>query len=1672
VASLNELMDTTSPLESLVDTDQNLRSPLPSATARNEAALTAIQTDNPVDQFQAIMAENADGMDSTITELETNIVQGEKESDFQVLMEVLADPSTPVELKSDLVQAFDRSDRLSDKKYNLMDKALMAPSEGENLEQEAVRLSAVDTIREYYDHQSILQGLTNQFLVDNEQSFLGTAVDFGAVMVPGTEAYTNVQLTQAIYEVLGIEYKAGSKLRDAIAPGFSGLEVRDRFKRMSPDEQIEAASKILSAIKDNNAIMAGDSNQIRALVALERFLHGDYDTSDAVVDSLFNVLDLIGLGLMARSGVRAVRARKATKTAEDGSKDIIAPNGSKGNDFKERLPEARVSARADEIQQLEDEYASLLAQTQSALDPGSVRNLRDELKDIVNEYNKTKNENIGARASQYQEEGMQVREARKAAQKEKDDRLAELKGRQEAIENRLRINSQTETAAQQLKGIEDRLAAARKDTSTVPARLNPIMDSLQGIRRNSILGVENPASAGAILSNLNPGKGRSLFKVVAESPNDDVALAAFGMSKQDYMASQIFPQVGTDSGKVRARVPDVQREYELSIATDEGGLRFTDKERGDIVDSISKQFKDANGLTVHDAEGSLTVSPDGGRVKVSAMYGTSEGGFLLPEDAVDQAKVALRQFGITEDDITLMKKNGAEYITVNFDEVRGIPGDYKIRVDTDLEMGGEYLGEGWEHLNVKRNWLDRHTPLVMEGSGTVNRMVFDAASNLHPTITGSFSVATDKSVALEKILLKQAKLFSQEYSKLNKVRQEKVWNYILDANYNSIKFQTNDLIARGFIPEEIDTLKHFRQFWDMHFQLENLDVVRTLRSRNFMKLESANGDEFFARPIPKNINHSTVYDPTSGGVRALSRQELDDLYDQDGTVALLKSPIDVDGNQVQYIISRNNKSEYLRALRDDDKILNYRDGYFQINYKSPQFIREVDGDVTRAVAVRGDKLSAERERKRLSAINGKEYIVTGDDKDKLRSFDNIWDVNQVAGRIAQRRRGQLLEGADTRNMIDGKEFVENPIDSAIRAARSIAGRTITRPAMETAKARFLNQYKNLLTKDEYGKPVFPSKVEDIGKTGEYSTSDLAAARTTWEYIRRMEVGYINTIDDTYKSIMNSIANGLGEFNTKIGGGLASAEKGARAAAGVRPSGVVRGTVFQALIAQNPLRNWILQPMQGIRTLAYNPKSWMTGDMMKYPVAFLAKAAGMNLTGDLKLMTDALANSGMLDAVDRSNLIRGAMIQTTDASSLLKKGAAAPLNFSRIIGFDFGEKINLVAHYSSVWSKYKRAGYNMADPKVQAQVHSETRAISLEMNRAGDMAYNENFMSIPMQFAQIPHKFLLTQSNRRIPVAARRRMALGDIVMFGVPGTYMLTQMLGEDVLPEDPQMRDEIVSGLVGSITNRTLRAIFNDNTNIDFSSLAPYELGGFADMIKAGFEGGISEIISNSPAGTLFAGQGRVGAAFKSLFRHFSPIEEGLETPETMLDTVNQIAKISSGWNNATKSWMAATTGMATDKYNFPTDQSVTIAEAVAMAVGFPTKDTTNYYQTISRLIDNKESNKQIAKDIADSIFQMYASAYGGENALDPQYVTRISGALLHLANENPILAKEVYNQITVRFKDPNDKVVDMIVDALNMPTVHTAEYIIRSSSLPDHEKEALLKMLDLRKYIIEEED
>src|SRR3546814_6357710 len=108
----------------------------------------------------------------------------------------------------------------------------------------------------------------------------------------------------------------------------------------------------------------------------------------------------------------------------------------------------------------------------------------------------------------------------------------------------------------------------------------------------------------------------------------------------------------------------------------------------------------------------------------------------------------------------------------------------------------------------------------------------------------------------------------------------------------------------------------------------------------------------------------------------------------------------------------------------------------------------------------------------------------------------------------------------------------------------------------------MKQYEQFMPKID-GVRKFPNNVLDI--TNESGNSrldkDVAAARSTYEYIQQMEVGYMNHIDDGYKANLNKIDDGLGEVSVDTGGDVSKVaqvdETVARKASDITPTIFVR-----------------------------------------------------------------------------------------------------------------------------------------------------------------------------------------------------------------------------------------------------------------------------------------------------------------------------------------------------------------------------------------------------------------------------------------------------------------------------------------------------------------------------------
>ena len=576
-------------------------------------------------------------------------------------------------------------------------------------------------------------------------------------------------------------------------------------------------------------------------------------------------------------------------------------------------------------------------------------------------------------------------------------------------------------------------------------------------------------------------------------------------------------------------------------------------------------------------------------------------------------------------------------------------------------------------------------------------------------------------------------------------------------------------------------------------------MIRSLNKDGFKLFKNGN-IEAVVKERPKRFENNHTYDPASDTNRRLTDAEITDIYNKGGYIGEFRRPMDLNGKTMEHMIVRNNPNEFARKMNDNDRILNHREGYYQVSYKTPKFIDEVYTDAsgverTRTIGVAGTVKEA---KEAVAQLQGQTSTSTfkfrGDERDIRRSADAYWDVNQSSGRLAQRHRGKLLENAVGFKTYGADDFIENPADAAVRASTSMGGRIAMSDTLATAKERFMQQFGHLVTGLDYNK-AFPASRDQIVVKGEFSTKELADARTTWEYINYMEDGYINAMDEVLKKAFNLMAEAFGEL------GVQSLERVSRSLANVSFTGQVKGTVFAAYLATNPLRQWVVQTNQSLRLVGYSH--------IHYPkvLEYLSSYVTKSTKPGHEAFKDFWTSTGMTESIQRSNLIRGTLLEATGRQNLVQKGADAVVSTGRKIGYDLGENFNNMASAAAVFEKYVREGKDTKNLTVRAEMQAEVRALNRNMSFAGDMPYNQNALAIAFTYLQVPHKFMLQMFDRSLSVPEKLRLTAADLTFWGLP-TGIAATIAGYDLLPENEHLREIIVDGLQSWFINTTFSEI------------------------------------------------------------------------------------------------------------------------------------------------------------------------------------------------------------------------------------------------------------------------
>jgi hypothetical protein len=1639
-----------------------------------------------VERYRLMMQEANEGQDVTHQQAMQSIADRNKSGSMKHVIGILGDQNISLDQKKKLMNFVQTTDFKEEPSVVLQSQALAADNKGEDLRGEAARISTADVMGEMQMERENRQKLMNGFLASLPDANAGLVGDMAAAEVlPFGRNAIAANVAQSVNKKVGVPTSLGQWVKNFLLPGSTKANLQEKLMSIPPQNREAYTKSLLSGIKDSASVFHNENYYAQYSTAVNLLDAPTHSDGQVWTENMMTVLDALWVGSELRAakmgiagGAKAAEFANATTAAKesetlrlgyngktsaapqavakDGLDEIIARSN------KPSMPPREAAQVQKQIAKLESERASLLGEAGNLAGKGDVARMSDELKALNANKPDASEAAINALAKELQAtKKLKYKDAKQEASRQIQDQVVEFEGRVGNLSNQIGNNRNASVVSQQIDSLDKQINALKKGAVDSPGVMNPIAESLQRIKLNSVVRRENPASPYSIVEQVNPAQARQMHAAIVNG-SDEVAEVLTGVNREQAIANNIYPQVGTTSGNVLNKV----NQEVVEALQNTGATRYTANEFEQAVSTVQRDFRNATNLEINDAMTTFRV--DGDHIAIDAHYSTAGGSFDNVEAAREQAKFALRDYGIRDDEIVIMKKKGLDYVPVEGGEGAG---DYIVKVKTNHPINDSQI-ENWNPLDVKRNFVDRIGQLTSEKYGSASGNLFDPGSMLHPTLTGSASIVTDQAVNFENILLKPIKELRSEFASFGSQRMAKLNEYIVEANVKGMKHDPLTLAARGFNQAEINSLKKWNDIWDGHYYLENYDLVRTLNNQGFQVLE-ANGTKLFGRNVSKNQNIGKVYDPSIDDVAVLTKAEMDDLYNKGGSYAVLRRPVDINGTMVEHMIVRNTPTEYLRKVRDTDAVLNYREGYYTVNYKAPKFIDEIhtdpSGKVTRkTVAVAGNTADADMFVKSQTQASGIRHEVREDSRGFKKDGDGYWDLNEASGRIAQRRRGKPLTDAKGVNQLGSGSFVENPMESAVRAAKSLSGRSVSRPVLETAKKRFMEQYGDMLPPNSIGGKDYPKNISEIVDHVSHTSSKVADARTTYGYIEFLENGYINMADEAFKAGMNVIADTLGKFH------LSTGERAARAVGDLAPTNVGKATVFQAYIAMsNPIRQWIVQSHQAGRMIAYNPKGFLNGGWGSRMAGYLQVSAGVGTPSKAaKEFHKFVTDSGMVAGVDRNSLVRGLGLSMADSSSGVKRATGAVMSVPQTVGFDIGEKVNMMGHLASVHEKYTRQGIDLLNKTNRDLAYTEARALSYDLNKAGELTYTQSTMAMAVQFLQMPHKALLQATNRKLPLSVRMRLMGWDVIMWGAPVGAVSAMMTaagadGGDILPDDPEHREMFVDGMEAWALNKAINDLddSDEETRIDFSALAPNAMDGWARMYTALLDDGFMGMVAASPAGQLFAvdgtnnsrRNGRIPTALKTMGRYFNVIDEvDPDQPTEFATVLNDVAKITSGWTAADNALIMLETRKKMDGQGVTVDSSVTTPEVAAAFLGFGTKSTKELYEiSKSRTAAKKQHDEEVMRKYRD-IVSYYKQELSKDNP-DVAHIQKVTSMLMRTFDQ-PYDRNLVQQQWKRDLEGKEQALLEMMFKHTTMPSRKSMEDDIRKMPVSEEVKSQMM--------------
>lgn len=1564
-------------------------------------------------------------LDSIITKWQENDVQGSMDA----LRSVLVDPEIPQEQKTEILYEFQNGRSGKSLAQMAGEAALIDGDAGENGEQADIRELLATAYNEVNQYNAWTQQQINALNSEANPHWTTNVKSMVQSFIPFADA-----ADQAFFEnaIGGLDEAGGvgNTVQTLLLLGEGRDRLRKTLGNVPIEKRREVISGIINTIKTTSGNLAHDTVTLRAIQNLEKLIvPGAYNDNDKFWDNAFSVLDdtviLSPLSRGIRGAGRALRGADEVRVAQN-VQDIAAR--SETLLLEHRITAPNWSADVDNIIDALpiEATGSDITQLRTLIN-NQINNANFSIDDIINEARIT--DNLTA--------------------------------------------SQIIDVRQGLGNIRDkRVAYTGQDVPTVTP------PTIAEARARHVSSNVQPTSPHITYKDTNVTKARASHNLIVADDTGQVARITAGTTRDNVLAHDYLPEIG-GNGRVQNKV-----EFDEATSTPDASILSHASKSEQTASWLSKaevaearkrvinDWKNVMGLKNRSAMATiedLGFESTTRGVRINQVYGPENGGFSNAYTAIDVTRAALRKYGVKDDELTVLARqpDGTYAPATNKHDLTN--GDYLVQVKYDyfadpkeVSFDGYDVGRFWKFFRIPDiNFLNREGGFIQQ--------LIPKSVNIDPRTYVSGVAAADRASGLQKQFLVRGKDFANKFNKLDKVQKAKVDEYIRYANENEIRFNSAQIRARGISEEGLEALSVWKRLQDTLHYLENLDVARGLRDRGYELFEHRGTDtrvivERVARSNPDVAPTSRFYDPAADEVVSLSSKELDELYAKEGAIMRMRQPSSFNGEEVAFIVNRNSPNTgFARRIRDDDRILNYRHGYYHVKYTDPYYITKIDektGRVQTIARAEGNRDALVEAQRLNDTKDGFRYEVKRDNA--AESFENNLDVATNYGRSAQRVRGKRLDrvgGANDKTISD--QGIESPIDSLTRSVASISHRTSFRNVIDAEKRRWMSQWKDLMPRVN-GVPTFPNTVDEILK-GPGATE----ARHAFRHLEQLQSGYGNLLDDMAKAFFNNVSEFAGSK------GWDWIDKVASKLAKVSPTGAARLTAFKLFLAANPVRQLPLQALPAVVIISsLNPGGW--GRVLKHAGVLGAWHRGIDLSAtnkiakfgldqkEMKDMLEAYTLSGMDAAVNAHVYLRDQVGRMADVSvaqkamSLLGK----PLRIAQNIGFDFGEQSLMTLTWLSEYDRLTRKlGRTKLNGTERDELVGKVRALTGDMNKGGDMPYNSNSFSVVMQFMQTPHKIAsgLLLGHRGLTGVERAKLAAGYTAAFGIPVLPFLDKFV-DGVLPaDDAETRDIIKGGLTNMVLNNFLSSLSGQKVRTEFSKdLNPFTTEPLIDMVSNLLKLNMQDFLSDTAAVSLFTENGRINNFLKASLDWAIPgsyenVDEAKQVGLTFM-------QLFSGTSNILKAMYILENGKITTASGQVVDEDVSYVEALLKAAGFQTMDEVYYWAGNET---EWEISGKIDDDVEKLVDQLF-TRWARENT-DPSELSQFHAVLksaAHIFNDRPALIEKVGDYYAFKTRQNPDALYQKLLTS-GLYDPEQMIKIINNSNFSQEKRDTLLEMV-----------